>query len=133
MKTALVHDWLTNMRGGEKVLEVFCELYPNATLVTLLHNKDMLLLSIESINIKTTFVDKLPFKEKKYRNDLPLFPMANESVDFLEFDLILSSSHCVVKGAKPEGSSLHICCRYPKCVMFKNCMMTILEKTKLDF
>jgi len=111
---ALVHDWLTSMRGGEKVLEVFCELYPGATLVTLLHNKGSLSPTIEKMNIRTTFINRLPLKEKYYRNYLPLFPSAIESVDFSEFDLVLSSSHCAAKGAKAKKGSLHICyCHTP--------------------
>jgi len=114
MKIAIVHDWLTGMRGGEKVLEVLCELYPDATLVTLLHNKGKLSPVIEKMNIKTSFIDKLPMKEKKYRNYLPLFPMAIELIDFSEFDLIISTSHCVAKGAKPGKNGLHICyCHTP--------------------
>jgi len=114
IKTAIVHDWLTSMRGGEKVLEVLCELYPDATLVTLLHNKGALSPTIEKMNIKTTFIDRLPLKGKKYRNYLPFFPSAIESIDFSEFDLIISSSHCVAKGAKPRKDGLHICyCHTP--------------------
>ncbi len=114
MNIAIIHDWLTGMRGGEKVLEVLCELYPDATLVTLLHNKGMLSPVIEKMNIKTSFIDKLPLKEKKYRNYLPLFPLAIELIDFSEFDLIISTSHCVAKGAKPGKNGLHICyCHTP--------------------
>ena len=114
LNIAIVHDWLTSMRGGEKVLEVLCELYPEATLITLLYNKGMLSPVIEKMQIKTSFIDKLPMKEKKYRNYLPLFPLAIESIDFSKFDLIISSSHCVAKGAKPGKNGLHICyCHTP--------------------
>ena len=114
MKTAIVHDWLTGMRGGEKVLEVLCELYPSADLITLLHNKGSLSQTIEKMNISTSFIDKLPFKEKKYRNYLPLFPAAIESINFNKYDLIISTSHCVAKGAKPNKNALHICyCHTP--------------------
>jgi len=114
MKTAIVHDWLTGMRGGEKVLEVLCELYPAADLITLLYNKGSLSQVIENMNIQTSFIDKLPFKEKKYRNYLPLFPAAIESMNFDKYDLIISSSHCVAKGAKPNKKAIHICyCHTP--------------------
>ncbi len=72
MKVALVHDWLTGMRGGEKVLEVFCELFPNASLYTLLHNKGSVSDTIEEMDIRTSFVQKLPLIKKKYRYFLPL-------------------------------------------------------------
>ena len=102
------------MRGGEKVLEVFCELYPKATLFTLLHNKGAMSATIERMKIQTSFIDRLPLKGEKYRNYLPLFPRAIESFDFSEYDLILSSSHCVAKGASPRPGALHICyCHTP--------------------
>ena len=114
MKTALVHDWLTGMRGGEKVLEVLCELYPDAELFSLLYNKGKLSKTIERMEIKTSFIDRLPMKENKYRNYLPLFPKAIESFDFSKFDLIISTSHCVAKGAKRRNGSLHLCyCHTP--------------------
>jgi len=114
MKTAIVHDWLTGMRGGEKVLEVLCELYPSADLITLLYNKGTLSQTIENMNIHTSFIDKLPFKETKYRNYLPLFPAAIRSLNFNKYDLILSTSHCVAKGALPRKNALHICyCHTP--------------------
>jgi len=114
MRVALVHDWLTGMRGGEKVLEVLCELYPDATLFTLLHNVGAMSPTIERMKIQTSFVDKLPFKSKKYRNYLPIFPRAIESFDFSEYDFIFSTSHCVAKGARPSPTALHLCyCHTP--------------------
>ena len=113
-RIALVHDWLTGMRGGEKVLEVLCELYPQASLFTLLHNKGAMSGTIEKMEIRTSFIDRLPLKTERYRNYLPLFPRALESFDFTPYDLILSSSHCVAKGAAPGPEALHICyCHTP--------------------
>jgi glycosyltransferase involved in cell wall biosynthesis len=114
LRVALVHDWLTGMRGGEKVLEVLCELYPQATLFTLLHNKGSVSDTIEKMSIRTSFVNRLPLKTTKYRNYLPLFSRAIESFDFSGFDLIISSSHAVAKGARPAPGALHICyCHTP--------------------
>ncbi|MHC4454742.1 MAG: glycosyltransferase [Planctomycetota bacterium] len=114
MKVALVHDWLTGMRGGEKVLEVFCELYPDAHLYTLLHNKGSLSNTIEGMDIRTSFIQKLSLIKKKYRHLLPLFPTAIERFDLLGYDLVLSSSHCVAKGVKTGVKTLHICyCHTP--------------------
>lgn len=114
LRVALVQDWLTGMRGGEKVLEVLCELYPNATLFTLIHNKGAMSSVIENMQIRTSFVQNLPFKEEQYRRYLPLFPRAIESFDFSGYDLIVSTSHCVAKGAMPVGNALHICyCHTP--------------------
>lgn len=111
---AIIHDWLTGMRGGEKVLEVLCELFPQADLFTLLHNPGSVSSTIESMKIRTSFIDSLPFKESGYRRYLPLFPRAIESFDFSPYDLLLSTSHCVAKGALPREGALHICyCHTP--------------------
>ncbi len=78
MKIALVHDWLTGMRGGEKCLEILCELFPQATIFTLLHNPGSVSGSIESKEIRTSFVQRLPGASHGYRWYLPLFPVAVE-------------------------------------------------------
>ena len=114
MKIAIVHDWLTGMRGGEKCLEVFCKLFPSADLFTLLHIPGSVSPVIESHSIRTSFIQSLPFIKSKYRYYLPLMPFAIERFDFKRYDLILSSSHCVAKGVKPGPRSLHICyCHTP--------------------
>lgn len=114
MKVALVHDWLTGMRGGEKCLEVLCELFPDAPIYTLLHNKGAMSPIIESKQIVTSFINSLPKKETHYRSYLPLFPSAIEQFDFSDFDLIISTSHAVAKGARPRHNALHICyCHTP--------------------
>lgn len=109
MKVALVHDWLTGMRGGEKVLEVFCELFPDAHLYTLLHNKGSLSDTIERMDIRTSFIQKIPLLKKRYRHLLPILPLAIERFDLMGYDLVLSSSHCVAKGVKTGADTLHIC------------------------
>jgi len=114
MNVALVHDWLTGMRGGEKCLEVLCELFPDAPIYTLLHNKGAMSPLIESKKIVTSFIDSLPKKTEKYRSYLPLFPVAMEQFDFSEFDLVISTSHAVAKNAKVRSDALHICyCHTP--------------------
>ncbi|HQU72818.1 MAG TPA: glycosyltransferase [Calditrichia bacterium] len=108
LKVALIHDWLTTMRGGEKVLEVFCELFPSADLFTLLHNPGSVTGPIADRRIFTTFIDRLPLKAKRYRHYLPLFPTAIERFQFQGYDLILSSSHCVAKGVLTPPGIPHI-------------------------
>lgn len=107
-KVALVHDWLNGMRGGEKCLEVFCELFPQADLYTLFHEAGKLSPLIESRPIATSFIQKLPGVFSKYRYYLPLFPRAIEDFDLSAYDLILSSSHCVAKGVKHNGTPYHV-------------------------
>ena len=74
MKVAIVHDWLTGMRGGEKCLEVFCELFPEAPIYTLLHEEGSVSRTIENMDIRTSFLQKIPGISKKYRWFLPIFP-----------------------------------------------------------
>ena len=109
MKVALVHDWLTGMRGGERCLEVFCELFPDADLFTLLHVPGKVSPRIESMRIRTSFLQNLPGIEKYYRYYLPLMPWAIGSFNLSGYDLVLSSSHCVAKGVRISGGAKHIC------------------------
>ncbi|KJJ85258.1 glycosyltransferase group 1 family protein [Candidatus Omnitrophus magneticus] len=108
IKIAIVHDWLTGMRGGEKCLEVLCELFPSADLFTLLHKKNSVSKTIENMKIKTSFLQNIPGITKSYRNFLPLFPIAIEKFDLRGYDLILSSSHAVAKGVRINSKALHI-------------------------
>jgi len=108
MKIAIIHDWLTGMRGGEKCLEVFCRLYPEADLFTLLSIPGSVSTIIETRKIHTSFLQSLPLVEKKYRHFLPLMPRAIERFDLTGYDLVLSSSHCVAKGVIPDKDALHI-------------------------
>ncbi|TAK58358.1 MAG: glycosyltransferase family 4 protein [Bacteroidetes bacterium] len=111
---ALVHDWLVSMRGGEKVLELLCELFPRATLFTLVHRAGRLSPTIETMNIQTSFLQKLPFAKTKYQYYLPLFPSAIEKLDLSGYDLVISSSHAVAKGVRVREDALHICyCHTP--------------------
>ncbi len=109
MKIALVHDWLNGMRGGEKVLEVLCELYPSAEIFTLLLEEEKVSPRIRGMTIHTSFIQKLPLSRRRYRYYLPLFPRAIESFDLGGFDLVISTSHAVAKGCRPPPSALSIC------------------------
>lgn len=109
MKVVLMHDWLTGFRGGERVLEVFCELFPDAPLYTLIHAKGSVPKSIEEREIVTSFLNDIPRVHKHYRKFLPLFPKAAESLKIIhQADLVLSSSHCVIKGVKKPIGSRHV-------------------------
>ncbi len=108
LRVALVHDWLTGMRGGEKCLEVFCDIFPQADIYTLLHIKGSVAPSIERHRIRTSWIQHLPWVDRNYRNFLPLFPRAIQSLDIKGYDLILSSSHCVAKGVRVPSQTVHI-------------------------
>ena len=109
VKVALVHDWLTGMRGGERCLEVFAELFPTADLYTLLHVPGSVSPAIENRRIVTSFIQRLPQAERRYRHYLPLFPAAVRAFDLRGYDLVLSSSHAVAKGVRVPVGALHVC------------------------
>ena len=108
-RVALVHDWLTGMRGGERCLEAFCELFPDAPLFTLLHVPGSVSPTIERRRIVTSFVQRLPAAATRYRHYLPLFPAAVRSLSLAGHDLVISLSHCVAKGVRVPPGALHLC------------------------
>lgn len=105
----LLHDWLTGFRGGERVLEAICELYKEAPLYTLLYKKGSASKTIESRKIETSFLNKIPKITTHYRKFLPLFPCAVDHIKIEEkVNVIISSSHCVIKGVKKPEGAVHI-------------------------
>lgn len=108
MKVALVHDWLTGMRGGEYVLEAMTEIFPNADLFTLISLPGKSSPTLERLPHKTSWMQKVPNVESRYRFLLPLMPWTIEQFDLRGYDLILSSSHCVAKGVHKSPSSVHV-------------------------
>ncbi len=114
MRVALVHDWLTGMRGGEKVLEALCERFPDADIFTLFHWPGSVSALIERHRIRTSWLQRLPFAARHYRRYLPLFPSAIERFDLRGYDLVVSSSHCVAKSVIPDAGARHLCyCHSP--------------------
>ena len=108
-RIAFVHDWLTGMRGGEKVLEVLCELYPHAELFTLVHVPGSVSTTIERLPTHRSFVQHLPLARRFYRHYLPIFPLAIEQFDLDRFDLIVSTSHCAARAVVKPGRARHLC------------------------
>lgn len=114
MRTAVVHDWLNGMRGGEKVLEAILPLVPEPTIFTLFHVPGSVSPAIERHPIRASRLNRLPLARRHYRHYLPLFPSAVESFDLSGFDLVVSSSHCVAKGAIAPRGVPHLCyCHTP--------------------
>jgi glycosyltransferase involved in cell wall biosynthesis len=97
-RVALVHDWLTGMRGGEKCLEVLCELFPEADLFTLIYLPERVSPIIRRMKVQASWINRLPGIRRYYRYCLPLFPGAIEKFNLEGYDLVISSSHCVAKG-----------------------------------
>ena len=114
LKVAIVHYWLVGMRGGEKVLEALCEMYPQADIFTHVVDRSAISPTILKHQIKTSFISKLPYARKLYKSYLPLMPMALEHLDLRGYDLILSSESGPAKGIVPPDGSTHICyCHSP--------------------
>ena len=112
MRVAIVHDWLTGMRGGERCLEVLCELFPHATLFTLVHLPGSVSPTIERMRIRTSFLQRLGPLRPHFRTLLPLFPLAVERFNLSGYDLVISSSHCVAKGALAPPTARHVAYTY---------------------
>jgi glycosyltransferase involved in cell wall biosynthesis len=109
LRVALVHDWLTGMRGGEKCLEVLCRAFPDATLYTLIHRRGSLSPTIESMKIRTSALQKVPGVFRWYRHLLPIMPLAARGWRLGDVDLVISLSHCVAKAVVPPPGVAHIC------------------------
>lgn len=112
MRVAIVHDWLTGMRGGEKCLEVFCEIFPEADLFTLVHLPGSVSPVIEGRRVATSFLQHVPGAARRYRHLLPLMPAAVRLLGLGGYDFILSSSHCVAKAARGRPGAYHLCYCY---------------------
>lgn len=107
-RVAVIHDWLTGMRGGERVLEAILRLFPAADIFTLIHQPDRVSELINNRKVTESSIARMPFGRSHYRSWLPLFPWAIESFDLKGYDFILSSSHCVAKGVIPPPDAMHI-------------------------
>jgi glycosyltransferase involved in cell wall biosynthesis len=111
-RVAIVHDWIVSMRGGERVLESLCRLYPRAPVFTLRYNRSAVSALIAARDVRTAFTDPLarllPLGRAEFRMLLPLFPRAVESLPLDGYDLIISSSHAVAKGAIAPPGALHV-------------------------
>ena len=104
MRVALVHDWLTGRRGGELVLAQLVRLFPGSEIFTLLQVPGSVGPDVESRPVHTSPLQRVPGIEHRYRALLPLMPAAMRFLDLRGFDLVISSSHCVAKGARvPPG------------------------------
>ena len=110
LKTAIVHEWLVNYAGSERVVESFTNIWKDADIFTLVDflNQQERDTIIKGKFPKTSFIQKLPFAEKHHRSYLPLFPLAIEQFDLSEYEVVLSSAHAVSKGVITSSQQLHI-------------------------
>jgi glycosyltransferase involved in cell wall biosynthesis len=130
LKVAIIHYWLVNMRGGEKVVEALCELFPQADIFTHVYAPEKISSIINRHNIKTTFIQKLPAAREKYQAYLPLMPLALEKLDLRSYDLVISSESGPSKGVITRPDTLHICyCHTPMRYLW-DMYQDYLESTK---
>ena len=121
MKVALVHYWLVNMAGGEKVLEALCRLYPQADIFTHVVDREKLLPEFRRHKISTTFINSLPASRRLYKKYLPLMPHALEQLDLTDYDLVISSESGPAKGVITRPDCLHVCyCHTPMRYLWDN-------------
>jgi glycosyltransferase involved in cell wall biosynthesis len=114
MKTALIHDYLNQYGGAERVLEVFHEMFPQAPVFTSIYAPSMMPSHFRTWEIRTSFMRKLPLAAKLHQAYMPLYPTAFEKFNLSEFDLVLSSSSAFAKGVITEPEALHVCyCHSP--------------------
>ena len=114
MKVAIIHYWFVGMRGGEKVVEALCRMYPEADLFTHVYDSRSVSATIARHRVHTSFIAKLPGALQGYKRYLPLMPMALEQLDLRGYDLIISSESGPSKGIIPPAGALHVCyCHSP--------------------
>jgi len=114
IRVAIIHYWLVGMRGGEKVLEAFCEMYPQADIFTHIYVPDLVSSTIRQHHIQPTFINSLPRAARMYKSYLPLMPLALEQLDLRGYDLIISCESGPAKGVLPPPQALHVCyCHTP--------------------
>ncbi len=110
MKVALVHDWLTGMRGGERCLHAFLQMYPTADLYTMLHIPGTTSALIDSRVTKTSFLQNIPKISKYYRHCLPLYPAAIRQFNLDQYDYVISLSHAAAKNVTIRNPRTHHLC-----------------------
>jgi glycosyltransferase involved in cell wall biosynthesis len=114
MRVALVHYWLASMRGGEKVIENLVDVFPDCEIFTHVVDPSRISEKIRRRPIRTTFIAKLPFASSQFRKYLPLMPLALETLDLRDFDVVITSESGPAKGVITTPHTLHVCyCHSP--------------------
>jgi glycosyltransferase involved in cell wall biosynthesis len=114
MKVAIVHYWLINMRGGEKMLEALLEMFPQADIFTHVYNPKAVSALIREKRVFTSRINRLPFAKKLYQLYMPLMPDALLDFNLQDYDLVISSEAGPAKGVVPAPNAYHLCyCHSP--------------------
>jgi len=114
LKVAIVHDWLITYGGAERVVDQLHRIFPDAPIYTLIYDKNKMPERFRTYDIRTTYLQKIPFASKLYKNMLTLMPGAFERLNLMEYDLVISSSSSCSKGVLTRSDAVHICyCHTP--------------------
>lgn len=114
MKVAIVYDWLTNMGGAERLIINFKEIFPDAPIYTSIYNPDKLDDALRNIDVRTSFLQNKRGAKENHQKYFPFMPMAFESFDLNEYDIVLSSSTSCAKGIVTKPDTMHVCyCNTP--------------------
>lgn len=114
MRVAIIHYWFVSMRGGEKVVQELCAMFPDAVIFTHIYDAQGVTQEIRRHEVRETFIASLPFAKRQYKKYLPLMPYALEALDLREFDLVISSEAGPAKGVIPMPGAQHVCyCHSP--------------------
>ena len=133
MKIALVHDFLIQDGGAEKVFMTLAELWPEAPIFTIVANKNWRK-TLNTHRFHTSFLEKLPFGKKFYQAYLPLIPFAVKNLNLRDFEVIISSSSAFAKGVRTPANSLHICyCHTPTRYLWNDTCLYLEELPYNDF
>lgn len=114
MRVALVHYWLVNWRGGERVLRSIADIFPDADIFTHVARPDLVERELPGRNVRTTFISRMPLARRLYQRYLPLMPLALECLDLQGYDLVISSESGPAKGVIVAPHAVHVCyCHSP--------------------
>ncbi len=128
MRVAIVHDYLNQFGGAERVLLALMELFPNAPVFTLVYDKERLGLDLPDKRIKTSFLQKIPGSKRYHRSFPLLMPLAIEQFDFSDYDVVLSSTHSFSKGIITGPQTMHISyCFTPTRYVWDDCHRYVRE------
>lgn len=109
MRVAFVHDYLTQLGGAERVLLAMLPLFPRAPIYTSIYGRAVMGPSFDGLDIRTTWLQRVPGARRAFRALLPLYPSAFEAIDLREFDLVISSTTSFAKGVRVRSGALHVC------------------------
>lgn len=115
MRVAIVTDWLATFGGGERVLMELHRMFPDAPIHTTVHSEDALPPEMHGWDVRTSFLQRVPFARRHYQKFLPLMPLAIEQFDLRGYDLVITTNHACAKGVVTQANTVNVCYCYTPC------------------